>query len=52
MADRLSHLQEQAGSTSSLEGDPPTRKALLQSLADEIPVVRRVETYPSFSWPA
>jgi hypothetical protein len=33
-------------------GDPPTRKALLQSLVDEIRVVSRAEIYPSFSLPA
>jgi site-specific DNA recombinase len=33
-------------------GDAPTRKALLQSLVDEIRVVSRAEIYPSFSLPA
>jgi hypothetical protein len=33
-------------------GDPPTRKALLQSLAEEIRVVSRAEIYPSFLLPA
>ena len=33
-------------------GDPPTRKALLQSMVDEIRVVSRAEIYPSFSLPA
>lgn len=33
-------------------GDPPTRKALLQSLVDEIRIVSRAEIYPSFSLPA
>jgi site-specific DNA recombinase len=33
-------------------GDPPTRKALLQSLVDEIRVVSRAEIFPSFSLPA
>jgi hypothetical protein len=33
-------------------GDPPTRKALLQSLVEEIRVVSRAEIYPSFSLPA
>ena len=33
-------------------GDPPTRKALLQSLVDEIRVVSRAEIYPSLSLPA
>ncbi len=33
-------------------GDSPTRKALLQSLVDEIRVVSHAEIYPSFSLPA
>ena len=33
-------------------GDAPTRKALLQSLVEEIRVVSRAEIYPSFSLPA
>ncbi|PZS07982.1 MAG: hypothetical protein DLM64_13735, partial [Solirubrobacterales bacterium] len=33
-------------------GDPPTRKALLQSLVEEIRVVSRAEIYPSFLLPA
>jgi hypothetical protein len=33
-------------------GDLPTRRALLQSLVEEIPVASRAETYPSFSLPA
>lgn len=33
-------------------GDPPTRKALLQALVNEIRVVSRAEIYPSFSLPA
>ncbi len=33
-------------------GHPPTRKALLQSLVEEIRVVSRAETYPSFLLPA
>jgi hypothetical protein len=33
-------------------GDPPTRKALLQWLVDEIRVVSRAEIFPSFSLPA
>jgi hypothetical protein len=33
-------------------GDPPTRKALLQSLVEEIRVVSRSEIYPSFLSPA
>ncbi len=33
-------------------GDAPTRKALLQSMVDEIRVVSRAEIYPSFSLPA
>ncbi len=33
-------------------GDPPTRKALLQSLVEEIRVVSRSEIYPSFLLPA
>ncbi len=33
-------------------GDQPTRKALLQSLVEEIRVVSRAEIYPSFSLPA
>ena len=33
-------------------GDPSTRKALLQSMVDEIRVVSRAEIYPSFSLPA
>jgi hypothetical protein len=33
-------------------GDPPTRKALLQSLIEEIRVVSRSEIYPSFLLPA
>jgi hypothetical protein len=32
-------------------GDSPTRKALLQSLVDEVRVVSRAEIYPSFSLP-
>jgi hypothetical protein len=32
-------------------GDPPTRKALLQSLIEEIRVVSRSEIYPSFFCP-
>jgi site-specific DNA recombinase len=32
-------------------GDPPTRKALLQSLVEEIRVVSRSEIYPSFLLP-
>lgn len=34
------------------DGDPPMRKALLQSLVDEIRVVSRAEIFPSFSLPA
>ena len=33
-------------------GDPPTRKALLQSLGEEIRVASRAEIYPSFLLPA
>ncbi len=33
-------------------GDLPTRKALLQSMVNEIRVVSRAEIYPSFSLPA
>lgn len=33
-------------------GDPPTRKALLQSMVEEIRVGSRAEIYPSFSLPA
>src|SRR2546421_1595539 len=33
-------------------GDPPARKALLQSLVEEISVVSRAEIYPSFLLPA
>jgi hypothetical protein len=33
-------------------GDTPTRKALLQSMADEIRVAGHAEIYPSFSLPA
>jgi exonuclease VII small subunit len=33
------------------DGDAPTRKALLQSMVDEIRIVSRAEIYPSFSLP-
>jgi site-specific DNA recombinase len=33
-------------------GDPPARKALLQSLINDVRVVSRGEIYPSFSLPA
>ncbi len=50
-ADDLELLQAQVREVIE-GGDPPTRKALLQSLVDEIRVVSRAEIYPSFSLPA